>query len=66
MTEFERMVDIIKCLVSAMKTAKEVGCVNYLDACDDSGDFWYKALERGEKAVSKYAAHVPQDSRGGK
>lgn len=43
---------VIQQLVTAMKKAKDVGCVDHLDCCDDVGAFWYDALEAGEKALS--------------
>ena len=43
-----RQQDVIRELVGAMQKAKEVGCVRYLDTCDDGGEFWHSALALAE------------------
>jgi hypothetical protein len=39
-------------LITAIEKAKEVGCVQYLDACEDGGEFFYNAIETAKQALS--------------
>lgn len=45
----------------AMLHSVDAGCTDYLDACDDAGQFWYGSLERAQSVLAKHAALAGED-----
>lgn len=39
---------LVKRLAAAMRYSEDVGCTDHLDACEDAGEFWYRAIDAAE------------------
>lgn len=47
--------DLLKALqdcVYAMRHSTEIGCTDYLDASEDTGEFWHTALANAEDLLN--------------